>query len=219
MITIEDIISVLVPNFIRKRLSAAPSTNVIDGFDLRGGHENLLNCILDHFGKTPDDIVHFLSTSTINRNVNKKKMITMIRNGYINNELVLFISGYFDCNIWMYYAINKIFKVFYLEEHYQPYKKNIFIFNIMPNDSSQYMYYVGHPKESLDGETLFKNIRERYITIPLGIKENKTWASEKTEDNPLYADLEMEGFVDDCPVDPIQYPRFNVMRLLETFKI
>ena len=216
-ITVEDIIKVLCPGYVKQTVSKTECKTecnkeqiTIDGFELQSEHDNLLDCIIEYYGKKSDDIVRYLSTATINKNINKRKLAMMIRNGNINNELLLFFSGYFDCNIWIYHEINKIFKVYYLEEHYQKDKENLFIFD--KGDK----YHIGQTKINMI--EMIKEIKEKYIAIPIGIMENQTWKEGKSEMNPLYKDIEME-LTNICPIDPYPYPRFNIMRFLATLKI
>lgn len=208
MITLTDIINVLVPNY-KENNNISVSNDLTELFDIGDAKsEKLLECILSNKKKTYDEVLRFLTYSLINRNINRRKMISLIRNDAINNELILFLSGYLDCNIWIYNETNKIYKVYYLEDTLQSYKDNLFVIETGSN------YRIATPKSSV-----IDTIRDRYIVIPLGLKENKTWEKEIKEDNPLYDDLETTEFVHECPTDPLQHPRFNMSRFFKRIKI
>lgn len=210
MITFTDIIHALVGNAFGEKTHAFGDTNVLSHFNIQGKVLPLLECLLDSKNKYISNIISFLENNTINRNVNKRKMISMIRNSVINNELILFLSGYFDCNIWIYHMSNKIFKVYYMEEYYQPYKHNLFVVEKDEGCS------VCEPK---DMTRVIDEIHEKYIVIPIGIRENKTWKEGVIETNPLYDDIEIEQYMDECPDDPDQSPFFNVTRLFRKIKV
>jgi hypothetical protein len=202
MITLDDILRTLAPDAgIQEQSSGGNIYRVLSSYD------NILDCILTQSKKSYEETIYFLTHTIINKNINRRKMINMIRNNTVNNELLLFLSGYLDCNIWIYNTINKIFKVYYLEENYQEYKQNMFLVDTGTG------YSVVEFTEDIE------TIRKKYITIPLGLKENKKWQMEYLEMNPLYDDIEVESFTDACPDDPLQYPVFDIPRLLETIKI
>lgn len=207
MITFTDIISVLVGQ--SSNGIASESRDIISKFIIQEKVLPLLECLLEANQITFEGVIGFLSCSTINRNVNKRKLIGMIRNSVTNNELILFLSGYVDANIWMYHVTNKIFKVYYMEEYFQPYKRNVFV--VERNEG----YSIAEPTV----DQLIQEIHKKYIVIPIGIRENKTWKEGVTENNPLYDDLEIAEFVEECPDDPDQSPYFNVTRLFKKIKV
>lgn len=211
MITLDDILSVLVPSFKKQPKLSVKSCDVIQSFELREGKEDLTDCILEHMNVKKTTLIDFLTNTNINKNVNRKKMVYLLKHSQTNNELLLFLSGYLDCNIWVFYASNNIFKVYYMEEHYQEYKKDVYVLNMIRDNSVQTLYHIGEPKEDVRGY-----IRENYITVPIGLKENKVWKTGEVEGNALYEDLN-EGdneYVTECPLDPYQCAVFNMKHLI-----
>lgn len=208
MILLDDIISVVAPSYKRRVQQQQKCADIEGLFTMGGGFENIFLCVLDKFHKKPEDILHFLSCTVLNQHVNRKKLINMIRNNQINNELLLFLSGYFDCNLWVYYANNKMFKTYYMEEHYQPYKRNVYVLFLLKDDTPQ--YFLGEPRV----DDIVAVIREKYITIPIGIKENKVFTFGDVEDNPLYEDVAEEGDAWDFPEDPFPHAVINVKNFL-----
>ena len=212
MILLDDIISVVAPAYKKQVQQQAKCDSIESLFTIGDGFDNIFMCLLDRFHKKPEDIVHFLSSTALNQHINKKKLINMIRNNQINNELLLFLSGYFDCNLWVYYANNKMFKTYYMEENYQLYKRNVFVLFLLKDDNPQ--YFIGAPR--VDDVTTI--IREKYITIPIGIRENKVFTFGGNEDNPLYEDTtEEDRGALDFPEDPFPYAVINVKNFLRMF--
>jgi hypothetical protein len=208
MITLTDIINALVPDY-KENNNITVSNDLAELFDMGASKsEKLLECILSSKRKTYDEVLRFLTNSTMNRNINRRKMISLIKNDAVNNELILFLSGYLDCNIWMYNDINKIYKVYYLEDTLQSCKDNLFIIETG-----------GHYRVATPRFIEIEQLRDKYIVIPLGLKENKTWEKEVKEDNPLYKDLDTAEFVHECPDDPVPHPRFNMSRFFRRIKI
>jgi hypothetical protein len=97
-----------------------------------------------------------------------------------------------------------------MEEYYQPYKHNLFLFE---RDEGCCLC------EPKDLKRAILEIHEKYIVIPIGMKENKTWKEGVIESNVLYEDKDIDLFMDECPDDPEQSPFFNVTRLFKKIKV
>jgi hypothetical protein len=208
MILLGDIVSIVAPNY--KRQHDVKTEGIEKCFTVGPGHDSPVQCLLDAFNKTAEDIVAYLSANTINQHVNKKKMINLIRNSQVNNELLLFLSGYFDCNIWIYYSNNKMFKVYYMEECFQELKQNVYVLYLV-GDTAQ--YFSGAPLRA----DIVEQISTKYITIPVGMRENKHFVKGVHQTNPLFDDIIDDEFAKDFPEDPCPYAVLNVKNFLRKF--
>lgn len=130
--------------------------------------------------KKVSDIINFLEKTSINKNINKKKLITLLKGNVINNDVLLLLSGFFEINIWIYYKINKTIKVFYLDTYLNIDKKNI----VFVNDKDGYKRADIELYNSDDKD--FSEFINKYINIPIGLKENKKKIIGKDMFNPLY---------------------------------
>jgi hypothetical protein len=162
-------------------------------------------CELD---RKVEAIAHFLQTNNINRHLNKRKLLSLIKNNAINNELALFLSGYMECNIWLFYQENRVFKVYYLEPDLDPHKDNVVLRLGRVNDTTQVGYQLGRrdSKKRFSLEDM-QGLMAAYLRIPIGLQENKAWrVASSAQDNPLYLDLDPAQCLAvtqalDCPDD------------------
>ena len=127
MININTIIDTLAPNY-KHEIKKNNSLNISKyDYDIGENYKSFIKCFLKAFDNYNDFILIFLELTNINKNINRKKLINIIKHNIINNEVILLISGIFECNIWIYYEENNMFKVYYLEENFNKNKKNIII--------------------------------------------------------------------------------------------
>lgn len=195
MININTIINTLVPNYKhQKKNNNTLNINKYD-YDIGENYKSFITCFLKAFDNYNDFILIFLELTNINKNINRKKLINIIKHNIINNEVILLISGIFECNIWIYYEENNMFKVYYLEENFNKNKKNIIISFGKIKDSIEY----GYQMCNIDNIKLFnyndKIIQDfiiNYLIIPIGLEENKQilYNDNDKYNNPLFQNLE-----------------------------
>ena len=195
MININTIIDTLAPNY-KHKIKKNHILNISKyDYDIGDNYKSFIKCFLKAFDNYNDFILIFLELTNINKNINRKKLINIIKHNIINNEVILLISGIFECNIWIYYEENNMFKVYYLEENFNKNKKNIIISFGKIKDSIEY----GYQMCNIDNIKLFnyndKIIQDfiiNYLIIPIGLEENKQilYNDNDKYNNPLFQNLE-----------------------------
>jgi hypothetical protein len=202
MININTIIDTLVPDY---------KYNLINNYDLNlakydheigDNYQSFIKCFLKAFDNYNDFILYFLQLININKNINRKKLINVIKHNIINNEVILLISGIFDCNIWIFYEQNNMFKVYYLEEGFNIKKKNIIISFGKIKDSIEYGYQLCFDNKNNNklfdyNDNIIQNFINKFLIIPIGIEENKIFKYNLNESNPLFENVDNLTLHDD----------------------
>ena len=195
MININTIINTLVPNY-KHEIKKNNSLNISKyDYDIGENYKSFIKCFLKAFDNYNDFILIFLELTNINKNINRKKLINIIKHNIINNEVILLISGIFECNIWIYYEENNMFKVYYLEENFNKNKKNIIISFGKIKDSIEYGYqmcYTDNIKLFNYNDKIIQDFITNYLIIPIGLEENKQilYNDNDKYNNPLFQNLE-----------------------------
>ena len=195
MININTIINTLVPNY-KHEIKKNNTLNIIKyDYNIGENYKSFITCFLKAFNNYNDFILIFLELTNINKNINRKKLINIIKHNIINNEVILLISGIFECNIWIYYEENNMFKVYYLEENFNKNKKNIIISFGKIKDSIEYGFQMCHiDKISLFNynDIIIQDFIANYLIIPIGLEENKQilYNDNDKYNNPLFQNLE-----------------------------
>ncbi len=202
MINIYDIIQVLAPEYrISKKSSTKQHLVIKDiekikftNFEPYGTFTNLFSCLLfqhestininklgqydiifeEIYNKELEKLKVFIETYEFNPLINSKKMLNLITQNVINNELILFLSGYFNSNIYIYSFESKLLKIYYLEEQIDPTKNSLMV-----------VYKKDSLTPNIGFQTLEEQIKLNYqspiivdlckdiYTIAIGLKENK----------------------------------------------
>jgi hypothetical protein len=195
MININTIIDTLAPNYKHE----IKKNNILNiskyDYDIGENYKSFIKCFLKAFDNYNDFILIFLELTNINKNINRKKLINIIKHNIINNEVILLISGIFECNIWIYYEENNMFKVYYLEENFNKNKKNIIISFGKIKDSIEYGYqmcYTDNIKLFNYNDKIIQDFIINYLIIPIGLEENKQilYNDNDKYNNPLFQNLE-----------------------------
>lgn len=197
MINLNTIIDTLVPNYKYNSSNNNSSNNSLDllkyEYEIGENYQSFIKCFLKAYDNYNDFILNFLQLTNINRNINRKKLINIIKHDIINNEVILLISGIFECNIWIYYEENNMFKLYYLEESFNKNKKNIIISFSKIKDSIEYGYqmcYIDNIKLFDYNHEVIQNFCINYLIIPIGLEENKKLEYNENENNPLFDNLD-----------------------------
>jgi hypothetical protein len=198
MININTIIETLVPNYKHSTVNNSNNNSLNISkydYDIGENYQSFIKCFLKAFDKYNDFILIFLQLTNINKNINRKKLINIIKHNIINNEVILLISGIFECNIWIYYEENNMFKVYYLEESFNKNKQNVVISFGKIKDSIEYGYqmcYNGDVKMMLFdyNHQIIQSFISNYLIIPIGLEENKKLVYNNNENNPLLENLD-----------------------------
>ena len=194
MININTIIETLAPNYKYNNKINTNSLNISKyNYDIGDDYQSFIKCFLKAFNNYNDFILNFLQLTNINKNINRKKLINIIKHNIINNEVILLISGIFECNIWIYYEENNIFKVYYLEENFNNNKKNVIISFGKIKDSIEYGYqmcYIDNIRLFDYNHEIIQDFFKKYLIIPIGLEENKKLKYNNDEENPLFDNLD-----------------------------
>jgi len=202
MVNIFEIIQTLVPDYkfnkkiiekkslIIKQIEKINFTN----FEYLGTFENLFSCLLyqhenliennllgtynklnqEKYNQELDKLKEFMEKYDFNPLINIKKMLNLILQNIVNNELILFLSGYLNTNIYIYSFETKLLKIYYLEENLDINKDSIVL--VIKKDLLT---------PNIGYQTLEERIKFKYndnfiqdlctdiYTIPIGLKENK----------------------------------------------
>lgn len=128
--------------------------------------------------------------------INIKKMINLIGQNIINNELILFLSGYFGVNIYLYN--NHLLKIYYLEDKLYTDKDSVII--LLKKD--KYSPDIGY--QTLENNKYYKYqddfiqdlIKNIYI-VPIGLYENKKFeiTNIKEESNFILRTIVKENII------------------------
>ena len=150
---------------------------------------SLFNCILDLLNhdipndfEAPSqnllDLKEYMEAHDFNPLFNMNKLLNLISQNIVNNELILFLTGYFNVNIVVYSYETKIINAYYLEEKINVNKKTIFV---ALNDKINPPHY-GYQGVLIDIEEdniltfmhpIIKLAVETLYVIPIGLIENK----------------------------------------------
>jgi hypothetical protein len=195
MININTIIETLVPNYIHSKVNNNSLNITKYDYDIGENYQSFIKCFLKAFDNYNDFILNFLQLTNINKNINRKKLINIIKHNIINNEVILLISGIFECNIWIYYEENNIFKIYYLEETLNKNKKNVIISFGKIKDSIEYGYqlcYIDDIKLFDYNHEIIQSFFSNFLIIPIGLEENKKliYKNNNNESNPLLDNLD-----------------------------
>jgi hypothetical protein len=193
MLNINTIIDTLVPNYKYNKINNN-LTNVLKySYDIGENYQSFIKCFLKAYDNNIDFIQYYLQITNINKNINRKKLINIIKHNIINNEIILTISGIFECNIWIFYEENNMFKIYYLEEHFNIDKKNVIISFGKIEDSIDHGYQMCYNKNNklfdYDDE-IIQEFLKKYLIIPIGLEENKKLIFNKNINNPLFENID-----------------------------
>jgi hypothetical protein len=126
----------------------------------------------------------FMDDYNFNPLINVKKMQNMIILNQINNELILFLSGYFNINIMLYSFDSKLLKIYYLEEHFNKLKSCAIVIvkkdTITPNLG--YQSIIDNKCYYYDDEFI-TDLMTNIYTIPIGLIENKLLSYDNNLDD------------------------------------
>jgi len=201
MVNIYDIIQTLVPEYkITKKSSKRQHLVIKDiekskftNFEPYGTFTNLFSCLIfqhestlsanigqyqtideDSYNFELDKLKEYMESYEFNPLINIKKMSSLITQNIVNNELILFLSGYFSCNIYIYSFESKLLKIYYLEEQLDPSKKSIIIVNKKDSVSPNVGFQTFDEKVILTHTSpLVVDLCDSIYTIGIGLKENK----------------------------------------------
>lgn len=205
MINIYDIIQILAPEYKISKKSSKKQHLVIKeierskftNFEPYETFRNLFSCLLyqhestiqitslDKYQVIEEDVYdiqvnklkEYIETYIFNPLINIKKLLSLIAQNTINNELILFLSGYFNTNIYIYSFESKLLKIYYLEEKIDPTKKAYVVVNkkdlttpsigFQTFDKPNYLINLTHTSP------IIVDLWTKTYTIAIGLKENK----------------------------------------------
>lgn len=202
MINIYDIIQVLAPECKISKKSATKQHLVIKdiekckftNFEPHGTFTNLFSCLLFQHESTINTsslaqyqtinegsyeqelskLKVFIEAHEFNPLINTKKMLNLITQNTVNNELILLLSGYFNSNIYVYSFESKLLKIYYLEEQIDPTKNSYLIVNKKDSLTPNIGFQTLDEKIQLNHQSpIIVDLCKDIYTIAIGLKENK----------------------------------------------
>jgi hypothetical protein len=202
MVNIYDILQILVPEYkINKKTNKKQRLIIKDiekseftNFEPLGTFTNLFSCLLfqtneiiktinsgqyeliadETYNKQLEMLKKFIETHIFNPLINTKKILNLINQNIINNELMIFLSGYFNINIYIYSFESKILKIYYLDEKLDTNKKSLIIVNKKDSISPNIGFQTLKEKLTLNfNSPIIVDLHKDIYTIPIGLKENK----------------------------------------------
>ena len=126
-INIHDVLSILISDYVpdvpktkSKETGITDVTNIEKiSFD-NNSFNTVLKCIVHNlsldFDEQKEKILTIIDNSSFNELLNIKKINMSIEQDSVNNEVFLFLSGYFNINIYVYHTVSRIMRIYYLEE-------------------------------------------------------------------------------------------------------
>jgi hypothetical protein len=201
MVNIYEIIQTLVPEYKLNKTPLKKQSLIIKqiekinftNFESIGTFANLFSCLLyqhenvdinlsgtynildiDYYNMELAKLKQFIEKYEFNPLINTKKILNLINQNIINNEIILFLVGYFNINIFIYSFETKLLKIYYLEDKLISDKESIVLVNkkdiLTPNIGFQTL---NEKKKLKYTDELIQNLCEDIYTIAIGLKENK----------------------------------------------
>jgi hypothetical protein len=160
----------------------------VTSFDTIDDFDTVLQCIVHNlkldFKIEKQNMIQQLRDYTFLESINIKKVIMSIESNQMNNEVKLFLSGYYQVNIYVYHTMSRIMKIFYLEDSLCVNNESILLF---------YKHDLNPSYQTTKDATLFtyndnyiQNTIKNTFTIPVGLTSNKILTfCEKREHVPF----------------------------------
>jgi hypothetical protein len=209
MITLNDILNIIIPEYKIQENNKKIIVNNIDNytnFDTDNNFTSLFMILLyilkdeTKLNLEIDILKQFIENNNFNPLLNVKKINNLIYHDQLNNELILFLCGYFNINIMCYCYKTKILKCFYIEENFNINKKIVFI--VLKNNSSPkigFQTLIDKKCFHFNDEFIQNFINNNYM-IPIGLIENKLFnisSNNQICDFILPNDNNIELIIDD----------------------
>ena len=146
----------------------------------------MLSCILFNFKSEPYDletelqkINDTLEKYIFNDMFNIKKVIVSIEQNIVNNDVLLFLSAYYNINIYVYNEICKILKIYYIEDLLYTTKKCILLVVNEDNDYQTTNVSIN------DDYSYFNKTFPNILQVAIGLQNNKILEMSDNEIIPV----------------------------------
>ena len=106
----------------------------------------------------------------------KKKIINLINNNQYNHEIILFIAGIYEVNIFVYFKDINIIKLYYPENEFNKNKKNVYLQYNKDIYTSNYGFQIMNETTNLNIDDYINYI------YPIGFTENKKFIINKNNE-------------------------------------
>ena len=182
-ISLRNVISILCPDHKFENNTSTQSENIVpyhtSKYTETSQYRQVIQCIYrslyDEFLKqeTVDNEINyineFIRTHKFIELINMRKVATAINQETINNDIILFLAAYYECNIYVYYENCKLLKSFYMEENIEENKTAVLLFY---NPTDEHKYQILNESIELNHSDIIKRFPETLL-IPIGLELNK----------------------------------------------
>lgn len=182
---ISHILEILVPEYkqqttpvINKKKDDSLDNIVLTKYDYDVSFDTFLKCILYstkyNVEIEKERIIDTLMNYEFNSNINSKKVLLLINQNIVSNEVILFLSGFYEMNIYIYTTRSKIMRIYYIEDTLHKNKKSVLVFNCYDKPNNTYGYQTKQDGQLFTyNDCYIDNLIKSIYTIPIGLYENK----------------------------------------------
>jgi len=189
-----------------EKKAIVPNTYVTTDFNKENTFDVVLYCIVYQlnldFDKEKENMLQNLRDFTFNELINIKKVLMSIENNQMNNEVKIFLSGYYQLNIYVYHTMSQIMKIFYLEDNLCTNRESILLFYNHDLDPTLSSYQTAlDVKLFTHNEDYLATIVKDIYTIPVGLTANKILTYSDNQDHVTFytgkIDANEENFINE----------------------
>lgn len=186
--------------------------------------ENTYDAVLRHIchnlelnvDEVKTDINNKLENKELLGTMNKVKILLSIEQNNINTEVILFLSGYFEINIYVYHTLSRILRVYYLENECYITKRSILLFFTQEENNPSFYQTTTVPTVFTHKDKYIEDNLSAIYTIPIGLVEKKQLSFSTTQEN-------IEFFTDKVEIDDTfindENILFTVAPVLEEYEV
>lgn len=195
------ILNTLLPDYqivTTKPIKIEQCTNYLTTqFENENTFDIILKCIVYNlnldFNTEKQNIISQLNKYTFNELINIKKVLLSIENNQVNNEVKIFLAGYYQINIYVYHVTSRIMKIFYLEDNLYNSRKSILLFYNHDLDPNIAFYQTtAEIKIFTYNDNYIQDMFKNIYTIVVGLIANKILTCSDNLDTVIFCTGEIE---------------------------
>jgi len=216
---VNTIISKLAPDYVYEKKKKVTSNKLAHitqtKFDFSIGFDSFLRCLIYgtkyQFDLEKERIIETLSNFEFNEMMNSKKTLIMINQNIVNNEVILFLSGFYEMNIFVYSTKSKIMKIYYLEDTLCVNKQSNLVFLTQNPNTLEQGYQVREQSQLFNyKDDYIQGLLESIYIIPIGLIENKKLITSEKLDSVDFITGKIEPIKEFITEDSIFNPSSQI---------